>query len=206
VLHVLAHSLYKAHAFLSSGSVIDIARASWTPSPGGKPHPARLAISIIAVMAVTVTISSLFGATLADKPGAFTLGAVLVLAMIMLISNGIDERPNGYVVVRTVVLAAVVTLVYFSLQFLIEVLLADSVPPTQRLRGVLELAIVVAIILSFTVVTVFQSLLPAQSSEARWAALYAHLANGLYVNTVANRWLLRFWPSPPQQTGSGGGR
>ncbi len=39
LLHILAHSLYKAHAFLSSGSVIDIARASWTPSPGGKPHP-----------------------------------------------------------------------------------------------------------------------------------------------------------------------
>jgi NAD(P)H-quinone oxidoreductase subunit 5 len=205
-LHVLAHSLYKAHAFLSSGSVIDIARASWTPSPGGKPHPARLAISIAAVMAVTVAISSLFGATLAAKPGAFTLGAVLVLAMITLIANGIDERPNGYVVLRTVGLATGVTLVYFSLQYVTEMLLADSVPATQRLRGALDLAIVVVIILSFTAVTFFQNLLPAQSSEGRWAALYAHLANGLYVNTVANRWILRFWPSPPQQTGGGAGR
>ncbi len=206
MLHVLAHSLYKAHAFLSSGSVIDIARASWTPSPGGKPHPARLGISIIAVMAVTVAISSLFGATLAAKPGAFTLGAVLVLAMIMLVSNGIDERPNGYVVLRTVGLAILVSLVYFGLQFVIEVLLADSVPPTQRLRGPLELALVVTIILSFTAVTVFQSLLPAKTSEARWAALYAHVANGLYVNTIANRWILRFWPSPPQQARDGGSR
>ncbi len=205
-LHVLAHSLYKAHAFLSSGSVIDIARASWTPSPGGKPHPARLAISIIAVLVVTVVISSLFGATITAKPGAFCLGAVLVLAMIMLISNGIDERPNGYVVLRTVGLAVVVSVVYFGLQFVTELLLADSVPLTQGLRGPLDLAIVVAIILSFTAVTVFQSLLPAQSSAAKWSALYAHLSNGLYVNTIANRWILRFWPSPPQQTGGGSGR
>jgi NAD(P)H-quinone oxidoreductase subunit 5 len=35
LLHILAHSLYKAHAFLASGSVIDLARASWSPSPGG---------------------------------------------------------------------------------------------------------------------------------------------------------------------------
>ncbi len=39
LLHILAHSLYKAHAFLSSGSVIDLARASWTeprrPAPSG---------------------------------------------------------------------------------------------------------------------------------------------------------------------------
>jgi NAD(P)H-quinone oxidoreductase subunit 5 len=206
LLHILAHSLYKAHAFLSSGSVIDIARASWTPSPGGKPHPARLAISIVAVMAVTVAVSSMFGATLAAKPGAFTLGAVVVLAMILLLANGIDERPNGYVVGRTVGLAAVATLVYFGLQFVTEVLLADSVPPTQALRGPLELAIVVAIILSFGVVTVFQSLLPGRSAGARWEALYAHLSNGLYVNTVANRWILRRWPIPPQPAAGVGGR
>ncbi len=206
LLHILAHSLYKAHAFLSSGSVIDIARASWTPSPGGKPHPARLAISIAAVLAVTVAIGSLFGATLVAKPGVFTMGAVVVLAMILLIANGIDEHPSVYVVLRTAGLAVVVTVVYFSLQLLVEMLLADSVAPTQALRGPLDLAIVVAIILGFGVVTLFQGLLPGRSSGARWAALYAHLSNGLYVNTIANRWLLRFWPSPPQRAGGGAGR
>ena len=155
LLHILAHSLYKAHAFLSSGSVIDIARASWTPSPGGKPHPARLAISIIAVMAATVAIGSLFGETVTAKPGAFALGAVLVLALILLVANGIDERPNGYVVARTVLLAALVATVYFGLQHLAERVLAGSVPPTQALRGPLDLAIVVAIIFSFGVVTIF---------------------------------------------------
>jgi len=206
VLHLLAHSLYKAHAFLSSGSVIDIARASWTPSPGGKPHPARLVISIVAVMVVTIAIGSMFGATLAAKPGAFTLGAVLVLAMILLIANGIDEHPNVYVVMRTVGLAAVVAMVYFGLQFLVEIVLADSVPATQALRGKLELVIVVAIIFGFGVVTVFQGLLPGRGSGTRWSALYAHLSNGLYVNTIANRWLLRVWPSPPQRAGGGVGR
>jgi NAD(P)H-quinone oxidoreductase subunit 5 len=87
-----------------------------------------------------------------------------------------------------------------------ELLVADSVPPTQRLRGPLDLAIVVAIIFGFGVVTLFQGLLFGRSSGAKWAALYAHLSNGLYVNTIANRWLLRVWPSPPQQTGGGTGR
>jgi NAD(P)H-quinone oxidoreductase subunit 5 len=197
LLHILAHSLYKAHAFLSSGSVIDIARASWTPSPGGKPHPARLAISIAAVTVVTVAISSLFGATITAQPGTFTLGAVLVLAVILLISNGIDERPSAYVIGRTVILAAVVASVYFSLQYLTEVLLGDSVPATQALRGPLDFAIVVMVILSFGVVTFLQILRPRESGP-KWEALYAHLSNGLYVNTLANRYLLKFWPSPPQ--------
>jgi NAD(P)H-quinone oxidoreductase subunit 5 len=126
--------------------------------------------------------------------------------MILLIANGIDENPSVYVVLRTAGLAVVVTVVYFSLQLLVEILLADSVAPTQALRGPLDLAIVVAIILGFGVVTLFQGLLPGRSSGARWSALYAHLSNGLYVNTIANRWLLRVWPSPPQRAGSGAGR
>jgi len=204
MLHILAHSPYKAHAFLSSGSVIDIARTSWTPSPGGKPHPARMAISVIAVLAVTLVVSTLFGATITEKPGEFTLGAVLVLALILLLSNGIDERPNGYVVGRAIVLAAAVAIGYFALQYGIGELLWGSVVPTQTVHGPLDIALVVMVIASFGLVTIFQGLLPGQAAQPRWQALYAHLANGLYVNTIANRWLLSFWPSRPRQSLSPG--
>ena len=176
LLHILAHSLYKAHAFLSSGSVIDIARASWTPSPGGQPHPARLAISIIGVLGVTVVLAPLFGASLTESPGVFALGAVLVLSLIHLVANGIDERPNGYVIGRTVALTAVVAATYFALQYLMERLVAGSLPANQVLRGPLDLAIVGAVIVSFGLITMFQSLLPRQATQPKLAgAVCAHL-------------------------------
>jgi NAD(P)H-quinone oxidoreductase subunit 5 len=205
LLHILAHSLYKAHAFLSSGSVIDIARASWTPSPGGQPHPARLAISIVAVMAVTIVVGAAFGATLTAKPGIFALGAVVVLSLIHLVANGIDERPNTFVIGRTVLLAVVVAIGYFGLQFIMEILVANSLPPTQRVRGPFDLVLVASIILSFGALTMFQSLLPRQAAQSRWQRLYAHVSNGFYLNTLANRWVLRFWPNPPVRTGFGEG-
>jgi len=198
LLHILAHSLYKAHAFLSSGSVIDIARASWTPSPGGQPHPARMAISIMAVLFVTAVISPLFGASLTEQPGVFALGAVVALGLIHLIANSIDERPNGYVIGRTVALALLVAISYFGLQFAMEHLTAGVLPRTASLRGPFELAIVVATVASFGAVTLFQSILPRHASQARWQALYAHVSNGFYLNTLANRWVLAFWPNPPQ--------
>jgi NAD(P)H-quinone oxidoreductase subunit 5 len=197
LLHILAHSLYKAHAFLSSGSVIDIARASWTPSPGGQPHPARLAISIVAVLGVTIIVGAAFGTTLIAKPGIFTMGAVVVFSLIHLVANGIDERPNAFVIGRTVLLAIAVAVAYFGLQFLMELLVANSLPDTQRLRGPFDLVLVTAIILSFGGLTMFQSLLPRQAAQSRWQGLYAHVSNGFYLNTLANRWVLRFWPNPP---------
>ena len=39
LLHIVAHSLYKAHAFLSSGSVINLARADRSLNAGARPHP-----------------------------------------------------------------------------------------------------------------------------------------------------------------------
>jgi NAD(P)H-quinone oxidoreductase subunit 5 len=197
LLHIVAHSLYKAHAFLSSGSVIDLARASWSPSPGGQPHPARMAMIVGLVLAAALVVGTLFGATIAAQPGVFALGAVVMLGLSHLITQAFDERPSVYVVARTVALAVAVSLAYFGLQWAVEHLLAGSLPPVQALRGPLDLVIIALVVLTFATVTVFQSVLPGKADAPRWQAIYVHLANGLYVNTLANRLVLRFWPSPP---------
>jgi NAD(P)H-quinone oxidoreductase subunit 5 len=196
LLHIVAHSLYKAHAFLASGSVIDIARASWTPSPGGKPHPARLLFAIGLVLAVTFAISLIFGATLTEQPGVFALASVLLLGLTHLIANGIDERPNAYVVLQTLLRAALAGAAYFGLQFGAERLMAGTLPATQALRGPFALAIIVLVVLSFALVTFLQGLVSTRHRAPKWQALYAHVANGLYLNTLANRFVLRFWPLP----------
>jgi NAD(P)H-quinone oxidoreductase subunit 5 len=53
------------------------------------------------------------------------------------------------------------------------------------------------VIISFGALTVFQNLLPYRQDKASWQSLYALISNGLYVNTLANRWVIRLWPSPP---------
>jgi len=197
LLHIVAHSLYKAHAFLSSGSVIDLARASWTPSPSGKPHRARLIIAVTVALATALVASTAFGASITEKPGVFALGAIVLLGLTHLIANGVDERPNSYVIGRIIGGAAVVAVAYFALQFVADWLMAGSLPSTQAVRGPLDLAIVALVLISFAAVTLFQGLLPGRDGAPVWRALYAHVSNGFYVNTLANRWVLRFWPAPP---------
>jgi NAD(P)H-quinone oxidoreductase subunit 5 len=194
LLHILAHSLYKAHAFLSSGSVIDIARASWTPSPGGKPHPARQVFAVTSVLVVALVLGRIFGASLTSRPGAFALGAVLLLGLVHLISSGIDERPNLFVVGRTVLYACIAGIVYFSLQALMERLFAGSLPAVDALHGPFAVTVTSVVVLSFAAVTLLQSRVPGDGGTRRWQALYAHISNGLYVNTLTNRFVLRYWP------------
>lgn len=196
-LHIVAHSLYKAHAFLSSGSVIDIFRASWSPSPGGALHPLRLAGAILIVGAAAAALGAILGVAIDAKPGMLVLTFILMLGLVHLIGSGIDRRPNSFVVVRTVTLAVLVAAAYFGLHGGVELLLAGSIPPVQPARGPFEYAMAGLTILSFAALTLFQNLLPHRADSPAWAAIYAHIANGLYVNTLANRWITHLWPAPP---------
>ena len=197
LLHIVAHSLYKAHSFLSSGSIIDLARASWTPSPSGQPHPARLIVALVVMTGLTLVIGWTFSATLVSKPGAIVLGAILSMGLVHLMANAIDERPNGFVIAKAAVLGFGVLTSYFILQIAVERLTSGSLPAIQPLRGMFDLAMIVLATLSFGFVTVAQSMAASHIETSRWHALYVHFSQGLYLDTMANRLVLRLWPARP---------
>ena len=196
LLHIVAHSLYKAHAFLSSGGVIDLLRASWSINPGGAPHPARFFLALAGVLAIAAGVAWSFGAGLADKPGVFTLGAILLMSLTLLVANAIDERPNPYVITRAATAALLVAGVYFPLQRGAELLLAGALPPAPALNDPIDLAITLGVIGAFAAITWLQSQLGRANASPVGQALYVHLAQGLYLNTFANRLVLRWWPKP----------
>ena len=181
LLHIVAHSLYKAHAFLSSGSVIDIARGSWQVEKTGASRPGPVALVAGAVAAVCLW----FGQPLV---------CVMLLGLVHLVANGIDRRPNSDVIARVVLAATLVAVLSVALQFGAWRFLAGALPPHPGpMGGVGEVAAWI-MVLGFAALTVFQSALPRHATEPRWQALYALVANGFYVNTLANRFVLRLWP------------
>jgi NAD(P)H-quinone oxidoreductase subunit 5 len=194
LLHILAHSPYKAHAFLSSGSIVDLARASWTPSPSGQPHPARYLLAVVAAPLFALVVGAFFGTTLVEKPGAIVLAAILMMGLAHLFANAWDERLNTYVLSKAAAMAVVVALSFFALHAAMEILVAQSVPHSAPLRGPIEAVLAIVVILSFGAVTLFQSVMASHAKSDFWQAFYVHLCQGLYLNTVANRLMLRLWP------------
>jgi NAD(P)H-quinone oxidoreductase subunit 5 len=202
LLHIVAHSLYKAHAFLSSGSIMDLARASWTPSPGGQPHPARLVVSLAAVVGLTLAIAWIFGVTPRSNPAQIALGCVLLMGLVHLVANAIDERPSVFVISRAALLAAAVAGIYFALQAIMETIVAKSVPLGRMADGAVEFAIAALVVVSFGAVTVFQNQMMRRADAPFWIAAYVHLKNGFYLNTLSNRLVLALWPKPASRGSS----
>ena len=194
LLHILAHSLYKAHAFLSSGSVIDLARATWTPSPGGQPHPTRYALVLAATMPVAFAVGGMFHAGILENPGAATLSTILLMSLAHLIANALDERTMAYVLSRAFGMSALISGAFFSLHWAVEWLFSATLPDATGLHDPEDIAIVVVVIVSFGAVTLFQSVMARHATSPFWQAVYVHLSKGLYLNTLANRAMLKIWP------------
>lgn len=194
LLHIVAHSLYKAHAFLSSGSVMDLSRASWSPSPGGQPHPARLLAALGVVIGATWGIGWLFGVSVQAAPAKIALGCILLMGLVHLLAAAIDERPDAFVVSRVAATAVGIAVLYFALQGAAHYLAGDSLPDRRFIAGGFEYSIATLAVLSFAAVTVFQNQIMRKAEAPFWIAAYVHLKNGLYLNTLANRLVLMLWP------------
>lgn len=196
ILHVVAHGLYKAHAFLSSGSVIDIAKASWTPTPRASRHPVELPLAFAAALMITWCTAFLLDVTLAREPGIVLLGAILQIALTYLLWNSLAGDIGLAHIVRGLGLAILVSLIYFSLQIFFNHLLQGAVARITPDRGLFGWVLPVVVLGAFMVVLLMQVRFPGGSANRLWQAAYVHLLNGFYISTLANRLLQRSWPAP----------
>ena len=196
ILHIVAHGLYKAHAFLSSGSIIDIAKASWVPTPRASRHPVELPLAFAAALAITWFTATLLDVTLAEEPGIVLLGAILQIALTYLLWNSLAGHLGLAQILRGLSLAILVGVTYFSLQILFAHLLEGTVATITPARGLFSWVLLIMVLGAFMGVLMMQVRFPGATASRLWQAAYVHFLNGFYVSALVNRLLQRCWPAP----------
>jgi NAD(P)H-quinone oxidoreductase subunit 5 len=190
LLHILAHSLYKAHSFLASGSAVDNVAAIRRPGPVAVPGAGAVARAFLSALAIYVAVGFIFGFE-HKSPQAIALGAILVFGVAYLLAQGFADAAPRALTGRTAVYAAVASVSYFALQVLAS-LLTGGVLPAAPAPGPLEWALIVLAVTSFGLVAVVQAMFPLWAYHPAAAGLRVHLSNGFYVNAVFDR-LLGGW-------------
>ncbi len=191
LLHIVAHSLYKAHAFLSSGSIVSQVRASWLPAERSRPHPAFLIGALLLASFGTLMVAVIFGVSPVDKPGVIVLGIVLMLGITHLLWN--SWGTSQAVAVRGLALALGVSVAFFVLHELAVWVVGDAVVAAPA-AGAVEYGIMLALIALFVGTLWFQAQLPYWGKRPWVRRIYVHLANSLYLDALANRLVTSVWP------------
>ncbi|MBR0658629.1 proton-conducting transporter transmembrane domain-containing protein [Neoroseomonas oryzicola] len=190
LLHILAHSLYKAHAFLAAGGAVAKVAAIPRPGPVAVPGGRAVGRAFLAALALYALIGAAFGFD-GKSPQAIALGAILVLGVAYLLAQGFADAAPGPLALRTSIAAAAAAVGYFALQRAAEALTAGILPPAPT-PGALEWVLIVLAVLGFGLTAFAQATFPLWAQHPAAAGLRVHLANGLYVNALTDR-LLRGW-------------
>ena len=181
LLHLVAHGLYKAHAFLSAGGVATAPRPE-RPAP----LPNRVLIpSLIVAVAAVLAVGWALGMPATRDPGPAVLGAVLAMALVPTLAQG--AMGSARLMARGAAVMGAVAVAYFGLQAGAAALLRGALPAMVAERsGLAPLLCVLAVLAFGALLVLFVS---RRSPEPKpWLeALYVHLHNGLYLNVAWNR-------------------
>ncbi len=190
LLHIVAHSLYKAHSFLASGGAVDLIAANRRPGPVAIPKAGAVGRAFLLALAIYAVVGFGFGFQ-HKSPQAIALGAILIFGVAYMLAQGLADAAPRALTQRTIAYAIATSVSYFALQ-VFAVWLTSGVLPAAPAPGSLQWALIVLAVISFGLVAVVQAMFPLWAYHPAAAGLRVHLSNGFYANAIFDR-LLGGW-------------
>jgi NAD(P)H-quinone oxidoreductase subunit 5 len=185
MLHILAHSGYKAHAFLTHGEALERLQSQRLPELATAPPAGPLARGLLIaggiVAAAVASGLAIAGVSPGDKPGGWVLAAVLGLGL----TRWLDEtfaRGTGRRSLAAVGVTVALAVAYAASYRLVDLAIGPVAVPASGPAQAIA-AVVVAVL--GVVLLAERGLLPR---AGRWGdAVRIHATNGFYVEAIARR-------------------
>ena len=193
LLHIVAHSLYKAHSFLASGGAVERVAAIRRPGPVAIPGAVAVGRAFVSALVIYLVVGLCFGLT-HKSPQAIALGAILIFGVAYMLAQGFADAAPRALTRRTAAYAVATSVGYFALQLAATSVTAGVLPPTPA-PGPLQWALIVLAVISFGLVAIVQAMFPLWAYHPAAGGLRVHLSNGFYANAVFDR-LVGAWSAP----------
>ena len=200
LLHLLAHSLYKAHAFLGAGGTVrrtQLAQLAPSVPAAGLGATVGGAMVSMAVVAAAVGVWGLWAPGLAASPALWVLAGIVALAVVPLARRQrLQGNWSGWLVPAAG--ACAVVLVYLGLHVLLGGWLGT---PPARPQPALWMGVAVA----FAALFALQTGLAVAPQSALARRLYPWFYGGLFLDEKFNSLAFAVWspPAPSVRQGHG---
>ncbi|MEO0411528.1 MAG: proton-conducting transporter membrane subunit [Pseudomonadota bacterium] len=192
LLHIIAHSLYKAHAFLASGGAVQRIANTRRPGPVAIANLRTVTLSFLLAITIYGLLAFGFGLT-KEAPQSIALGAILIFGIAYLLTQGLAEEAPKPLTRRLVAYSIAASLSYVLLHKGAIWLTHDVLPITPA-PGALEWVLMIMAVLSFAFVAFAQAMFPLWAYHPAAAGMRVHVSNGLYVNALLDR-IMKSWRS-----------
>ncbi len=192
LLHLVGHSLYKAHAFLSSGGITDQLRQPKILSY----RPMSLAVwfaTILGSLGGVWLIMTGVGLRVQTEPTLAALLLIIALATAQIVLKVLSYG-TAREVLAAMFTAAGMAAVYFILHTLFMHGFADELAPLPHTLSPLTMGVMALTMIGFLAVAWLQGPGRERMARSTQSAVFIHLYNGLYVDRLVERLSYRLWP------------
>ena len=191
LLHLVAHSLYKAHAFLGAGGAVRRAMLVKLTPRAARPGPLALAVGALVGVGMTLAAGAAVGVLVpgqAASPATWVLGGIVALALVPLV-HAQSLRLGGLWLPALGLGAFGVALAYLGLH---EVLGAWVLPS----RATPPAALWIGVALAFGALFLLQSIIIVAPQGTLARGLYPWFYGGLFLDEKFNRIAFALWRPP----------
>lgn len=185
LLHLTAHSFYKAHAFLSSGSEVERLADSFSQTP--KKNRLAAAFGFILSFIMGMSIGYLIETYLIPIPFVFSVLYILVCTAISsMVSKSLaaGNLPGSWLRITALGILSLVSLVGFELLF--HQLVSSQISELSEPSGMIRYA-AIGMLTIFSILIVCRTFISSYFLQTLRYKLSVHLTNGLYLNLLINR-------------------
>ena len=191
LLHLVAHSLYKAHAFLAAGGTVRRASIAQLAAPAALPGSLGLALGAVLGIGMTLLAGAAWRWLVpaqAAPPAIWVLAAIVALAVVPLL-HAQSLRLRMPWLAALCLGSFAVPFAYFGLHALFGTWVAPSAAAAPA-------PLWIAVALAFTALFLVQSLITAAPHGSVARALYPWFYGGLFIDEKFNRIAFGLWPPP----------
>ena len=192
LLHMVAHSLYKAHAFLGAGGAVRRASLARLTPRAAAPGPRALAvgalIGLVMVVCASAVFATLMPAQTGVSPAVVVLAGIVALALVPLV-HAQSLRVGGLWLPALGLGAFGVALAYFGLHALAAAWMAPNVTTAPA-------GLWLGVALAFAALFLLQSVIAVAPQSALARRLYPWFYGGLFLDEKFTRIAFSLWRPP----------
>lgn len=188
LLHLIAHSFYKAHAFLSSGSLIDRVQTKNALNYKRLNNSSRLFLGALSATALFAGITYLWALNTHLEFQMMLIASIIFLGILSLQLNTFDSN-NSYRSILYLTVGSILVINFFYLfEKFISLYLGSVIPEVRNPNEILQI-VSISILLVFSLTVLSHSVSSKLMETRLFRNLEVHFRNGLYINQYADRWM-----------------
>lgn len=186
LLHLVAHSFYKAHSFLSSGSVVDRVQTNKASSTKRQGNTAKISLAFVLAILIYSSLALVWGIYFELSFQLLIIGGIIFTGILSLLINTLDSNNNWFAIGKLLSGATLAVISFFILEELIRLTLGAQVPllaePTTNIIFLSSLMLIL-----FFLIVVLRAIAPHLQKQKRNSKLAIHIRNGFYLNVLFDR-------------------